>query len=397
MEKIVVLWGSKKFNLEVDKTKSIEEFMTTLQELTGVPIKNQKVLIRRNQIRINNKWSDFNIKNNEKILLIGSPDLSPQIIEEENAIPDTTSEISSNNDDTQILIGLKNLGNTCYMNSVFQVFRMLDSVNNEIKSIDQSKIMDKLTKMIVQFYNHFPENLDELIDEIRKSNSYFNQKDKYGFYQQQDAAEFWSYIISLLSRYSSKINDLFQIQFQVSSTGSDDVNYEVDDRLKCYIDSETTTIEQGISFDSNLEINGNIISKHKEITKLPDYLTIQLMRFDYKTEESIVAKKVRNIEHPLRIDIIKWVSQKIRSEIIDKREQDKESKDGYYCLKAIITHRGRTANSGHYIAHTRKGNKWYCFDDEKTSIVNDESRILQLNGGADWHCSYILVYEKEKI
>lgn len=80
-----------------------------------------------------------------------------------------------------------------------------------------------------------------------------------------------------------------------------------------------------------------------------------------------------------------------------------------YRLRAVITHKGRTVHSGHYMAwvchypsspsgqHTAKGKAssgiWYCFDDDQVSQVS-ETDIKALEGGGDWHSAYLLIYEK---
>ncbi|KAL5017927.1 hypothetical protein ScPMuIL_003649 [Solemya velum] len=65
---------------------------------------------------------------------------------------------------------------------------------------------------------------------------------------------------------------------------------------------------------------------------------------------------------------------------------------GYYELSAVLTHKGRSSSSGHYVAWVRrKGDEWMMFDDDKVSGVTSED-ILKLSGGGDWHCAYVLLY-----
>jgi ubiquitin carboxyl-terminal hydrolase 14 len=58
---------------------------------------------------------------------------------------------------------------------------------------------------------------------------------------------------------------------------------------------------------------------------------------------------------------------------------------GYYELYAVLTHIGRSADSGHYMAWVRDGNtdNWWKFDDDKVSPVKTED-VLKLEGGGDW-------------
>ena len=56
---------------------------------------------------------------------------------------------------------------------------------------------------------------------------------------------------------------------------------------------------------------------------------------------------------------------------------------GKYELFALVTHKGRSADSGHYIGWVRqKGSAdlWHCFDDDKVREVTTEE-IMKLKGG----------------
>lgn len=59
----------------------------------------------------------------------------------------------------------------------------------------------------------------------------------------------------------------------------------------------------------------------------------------------------------------------------------------------MVTHKGRTADSGHYVAWVKQPSdgSWVCFDDDKLSVRTEEE-VLQLSGGGDWHMAYLLVY-----
>ena len=73
------------------------------------------------------------------------------------------------------------------------------------------------------------------------------------------------------------------------------------------------------------------------------------------------------------------------------------SNSGYYVLQAVLTHKGRSSNSGHYVGWVRqKGDTWLKCDDDDVSPVHEED-VLKLSGGGDWHTAYLLLYGPRKL
>lgn len=65
---------------------------------------------------------------------------------------------------------------------------------------------------------------------------------------------------------------------------------------------------------------------------------------------------------------------------------------GFYELRAVLTHKGRSADSGHYVSWVKQQDgSWMQFDDEKP-IPSTEDNILRLSGGGDFHMAYMLLY-----
>ena len=57
---------------------------------------------------------------------------------------------------------------------------------------------------------------------------------------------------------------------------------------------------------------------------------------------------------------------------------------GYYRLQAVLTHRGRSSSSGHYVAWVhQKGDVWLKCDDDQVSPVTSEE-VLKLSGGGKY-------------
>jgi ubiquitin carboxyl-terminal hydrolase 14 len=91
---------------------------------------------------------------------------------------------------------------------------------------------------------------------------------------------------------------------------------------------------------------------------------------------------------------------------------------GYYELFAVVTHKGRDADGGHYMAWVKASHNnhqsssssapppkiadsdilnedWYVFDDDEVSLCKTED-VLKLKGGGDWHMSYLNFYRVKK-
>lgn len=67
---------------------------------------------------------------------------------------------------------------------------------------------------------------------------------------------------------------------------------------------------------------------------------------------------------------------------------------GNYELVALVTHKGRSAEGGHYISWVHQtGDIWMQFDDDIVSTVKTDD-ILALKGGGDWHTAYLAFFRK---
>jgi len=71
---------------------------------------------------------------------------------------------------------------------------------------------------------------------------------------------------------------------------------------------------------------------------------------------------------------------------------------GNYELFALVTHKGRSADSGHYMGWVREhegGDDWLCFDDSTVSPCKTE-HIMELKGGGDYDMAYLTFYRYMK-
>ncbi|KAK8662636.1 hypothetical protein V6N13_024527 [Hibiscus sabdariffa] len=192
-----------------------------------------------------------------------------------------------------------------------------------------------------------------------------------------------------------------------------------------------------------------IYLKESRINGLPRYLTIQFVRFFWKRESNQKAKILRKVDYPLELDIYDLCSEELRKQLEGPRqilrdedgkklglkanEKSSNTKDndvkmtdaegssiasgessvttaqegvpsekekrltGIYDLVAVLTHKGRSADSGHYVAWVKQeSGKWIEFDDDNP-ILQREEDIVKLSGGGDWHMAYICMYKARTV
>mmetsp|Transcript_5689 Transcript_5689/g.8505 ORF Transcript_5689/g.8505 Transcript_5689/m.8505 type:complete len:520 (+) Transcript_5689:43-1602(+) len=68
---------------------------------------------------------------------------------------------------------------------------------------------------------------------------------------------------------------------------------------------------------------------------------------------------------------------------------------GLYELHSLVTHKGRSADSGHYMGWVRQGpssDLWWCFNDEKVVADVRTEDVLRLCGGGDRDIAYLTFY-----
>lgn len=123
-------------------------------------------------------------------------------------------------------------------------------------------------------------------------------------------------------------------------------------------------------------------TRQSRVSVLPSVLFVRFSRFFWKSKEATKAKILKKVQFPLDFD-----AKNLSGDF-------NEAHQSVYRLRGIVTHMGRTAESGHYICWAQKDNSWWKFDDDKVSPVV-EADIKKLDGGGDWHMGYICLYERE--
>lgn len=218
--------------------------------------------------------------------------------------------------------------------------------------------------------------------------------------------------------------------------------------LPCHIDNDISLLHQGLlkGFeDVHNKTSPSLgrmttYKKTSRMASLPKYLIVNFVRFGWKRQEAVKSKILRAVKYPLTFDITEYCSKECKANLTGvhkkliceadeklgldsvvgaakkkKEAEEKKSDDamdtdaeekqggeivtsgsssGKYELFAVITHKGRDADSGHYIGWVKQASgEWCKFDDEKVTTVK-ETEIESLCGGGDWHTAYVIFYRR---
>lgn len=326
-----------------------------------------------------------------------------------------------------VLAGLKNLGNSCYMNSVVQCLSNSISLTDYLvqggfrKHINRSgrtqgRIVEELAAVLEALwcgrYKFIsPVHLKQTIGAVQ---SMFRDFD------QQDAHEFLTILMDMLHldlqtistdrhlREDLPVSEKAWLEFtksqescilrlfygQIKSTvkckecNKESATYDSFSNLSLELPATNSRCHIEDCFD--MYFNGeNIVGwncpgchqsrsavKKLDISKLPPILVIHLKRFyaDGSTALSRYSKKHNYVSFPLKnLDLSPYLTR-----------SEKNSRKMYH-LYAVSNHYG-TMDSGHYTAFCRNPflSRWFKFDDHQVSLMD--------SGDVQSSAAYILFY-----
>lgn len=130
------------------------------------------------------------------------------------------------------------------------------------------------------------------------------------------------------------------------------------------------------------------------LRRLPECLTIQLLRFSYDTSTKKIYKICTSVAVPLQhVDL----SSVTYDSTVDRDDVTIISKSHVYSLYALSLHMGgENSSSGHYLAYCRGVDGcWYKFDDEEVVVVRNIE--LELKSANVRKNCYLLFYRKDHV
>eukprot|EP00013_Stygamoeba_regulata_P006781 CAMPEP_0177629698 /NCGR_PEP_ID=MMETSP0447-20121125/808_1 /TAXON_ID=0 /ORGANISM="Stygamoeba regulata, Strain BSH-02190019" /LENGTH=453 /DNA_ID=CAMNT_0019131039 /DNA_START=25 /DNA_END=1382 /DNA_ORIENTATION=+ len=448
--KVKIKWGKQLFDdIEVYPEESGLEFKCRLYSFTNVPPERQKVMLKGGMLKDDQVMGAFPLKEGQTIMMMGTAEDVKVVTETPTDMEvETTGE--KKEEKIIYPHGLLNLGNTCYMNSSLQCLRYIKPLHNTLKGLKPGEA-DGLATQLQETFSALDTTTGapmKLLNTFRLAFPQFSQVDNSGHYMQQDAEECFSQLLTALRGVKlptegspPAIPTLFEGEFQTklecAETDAEppQVAREKFMKLSCHIGHTTSHLLAGLkdslqgTLEKTPESLGRLATYKKThlIARLPPVLVVQFVRFHWRADTKKKAKIGRPVDFPFDLDLYTLCSEDLQKELDPVRKQmrerqeaeyqkaleqrkaagdvdakkkevtavleaddfefDMKNSNGHYELRMVISHKGRIADSGHYVAWVKHSeNVWYLFDDEKVSMVADtEVKKLSGSGGADWH------------
>lgn len=445
MVELKVKWGKENLVVEVNLDNTVAALKEALKDKTGVPVEKQKLMgLKLAGNRDDATLNEAGLAAGKTIMLIGStesaaavPTVQEAVVEANEAGGFTATVATSN--------GLRNIANTCYLNSALQMLRTIPEIRETLESYRGDNALLRELGALLQSLEATKEAVTPLQfwSTLVQANPTFGERDENGGFMQQDSQEALNMLLQMVNTVlPPKYAHLFSGSLHQKLTCIDDPADKGSESevpftmLSCNISGEVQTLEAGLerAFDEHFTAPNAALQKEEaqftrvsRLSRLPEYIFVHMVRFSWRNDIQKKAKILKPISFPIILDTslveteaLKAAQKPQRDVIQERRDRELErrrrprseknaaaapeekaeeekvsmtlqNESGYYELCGVISHKGRSADGGHYVYWGRKGNTWLIYDDEHVAAVSEED-VKRLRGVGEAHIAYVLLY-----
>jgi len=257
------------------------------------------------------------------------------------------------------MIGLNNLGNTCYLNAALQMLLLNSDFCNLILYYNggSSDILNNISNFIINYYSCSSKSISpDIIRNIIKER--FNMFDGY---QQQDSNEFICCLFDIINEEIYKMNNKSICLYSI-------FGLDIKSRIKCKL---VNCLHSNVRNDKELILNLTVEETLEQ--SINNFKSRELLVNEYKCDncniKSIASKRldITNNSNNLLICLKRFnCTDKICNKISDRMIIPLLYNN--YQLHGAIIHSG-SYSGGHYIYIGFNNNNWYLFNDDCVSIL----------------------------
>ncbi|KAL6245676.1 hypothetical protein RBB50_007675 [Rhinocladiella similis] len=320
--------------------------------------------------------------------------------------------------------GLRNLSNTCYLNSLFtQLFMNVQFreffLNADNFGHPKNKLVKELAKVFAYMQNSYEKSIDPSVA-VEAITTY--EGEQIDVTIQMDVDEFFNLLFDRLeSQIDHGARDLFksiyggQLVQQIKSKECEHISERLEpfsavqveikgkarleDSLRAYVEGE---VLQGENKYSCTSCGRHVDAVKRSCLKdVPDNLIFNLKRFDYDILTGTRTKVNDEFQFPDALDIAPYTLARLSDEGVGEPD--------HFQLTGVIVHSG-TADTGHYYSFIRQrpSNKpvedsWVQFNDHDVTVFDpSQMRDSCFGGNADaafyhlpkFYSAYMLFYQR---